>query len=216
MTKRNLIRVNGFLVVRLPHLNRDQAGRGVYPAQPPVLGTIHYGGIDRMPWFDIDEELYAGVLPANIGQARQLIEEDNNDDFTGIKLCKDLDTAFTLLEYSNRLEAANEVIVIRSEKLTQIKGAIDFDMSKVSWIGYDVVVLGDLSLLREGLFTLPASFPRWEERLNESGLFSSRALFDEYVAAYKAVSVKGAIEQLPDDTAYGIDMVEIGRLGPKI
>ena len=216
MTMQNLIRVNGFLVVRLPHLNRDQAGRGVYPAQPPVLGTIHYGGIDRMPWFDIDEDLYAGVLPANIRQARQLIEEGNNDDFTGIKLCKDLDTALALLKHSNRLEAANELIVIRSEKLTEIKGAIDFDMSKVSWIGYDVLILGDFSLLREGLFTLPSSFPGWEELLNQSGLFSSRALFDEYVRAYKVASLKGAIEQLPDTTVYGIDMVEIGKVDTKM
>ncbi|MGH9874447.1 MAG: hypothetical protein ACRD9S_18485 [Pyrinomonadaceae bacterium] len=212
----NLIRVNGFLVVRLPHLNRDQAGRGVYPAQPPVLGTVHYGGIDRMPWFDIDEELYAGVLPANIAQARQLIEEDNNDDFTGIKLCKDLDTALALLKHSNRLEAANELIVIRSEKLTEIKDAIDFDTSRVSWIGYDVLILGDLSLLRAGLFTSPSSFPGWGDRLNELGLFSSRALLDEYVRAYEAASLKGAIEQLPRNTMYGIDMVEIGRLDPKI
>ena len=117
------------------------------------------------------------------------------------------------MNHSNRLQAANELIAIRSEKLTEIKGAIDFDMSTVSWIGYDVLILGDFSLLREGLFTLPSSFPGWEERLNESGLFSSRALVDEYIRAYEAASLKGAIEQLPADTAYGIDMVEVGRLG---
>jgi hypothetical protein len=212
MTMQNPGGVNGFMVVRLPHLNRDQAGRGVYPAQPPALGTIHYGGLDRMPWFDIDEERYAGGLPANIGQAWQRIEEDNNDDFTGIKLSKDLDTAVALLNHSNHPEPANELIVVRSAKLTEIKGAIDFDESKVSWTGYDVLLLGDFSLLRAGLFTSPASFPGWKERLNESGLFSSRASFDEYVRAYEAASLTGAIEQLPDDPAYGIDLVEIGRL----
>ena len=94
-----------------------------------------------MPWFDINEERYAGDLPANIGQAWQRIEEDNNDDFTGIKLSKDLDTAVALLNHSNHPEAANELIVVRSEKLTEIKGAIDFDESKISWTGYDVLLL---------------------------------------------------------------------------
>lgn len=162
-----------------------------------------------MPWFDIDEDLYAGGLPANIEQARKLIEEDNAD-FYGIELCKDLSTALALLDYSNRSGIANELIALRSEVLADIKGTIDLDPSLVSWDGYDIVLVGGWSLLRDGLFTSPSSFTGWETALTASGLFSSPSIADDYIRAYEAAVLKGTVEGLSD--SYEVDIVQVGKL----
>lgn len=202
--------MNGFLVVRLPDMTRDPAGRGVFPAQAPCLDTICYGGIDRMPWFDIDEAFYRGTLPDHLKKARKLIKE-NNADFSGIELCREFDTGRMLLDYSNRLQPINELIVVRSEKLGEIKGTIDFDASNVTWIGHDIVSLGHWSLLREGLFASPSAFSEWKKDLNNFGLLSSSIFTAEYAQAYQTASLKGYVEELPENV-YGIDAIEIGRI----
>src|SRR5205809_13260 len=95
-------RVNGFMVVRVPHLNRDLEGRGAFPETAPCLAETCYGGIDRMPWFEIDELWYKGVLPEDIAQVRDLIQKANAD-FSDIYLCGDLELSITLLEYSKSI-----------------------------------------------------------------------------------------------------------------
>lgn len=80
-------RWNGFLVVRLPSDNRDSNGLYSLPTQPPQMDHIFYGGIDRMPWSDIDEAFYNGSLPPTFKQLRQAIKDDNSD-FSGMNLCK--------------------------------------------------------------------------------------------------------------------------------
>jgi hypothetical protein len=202
--------VSGFLVVRTPDMNKDLEGRGAFSSQATCLDKICYGGIDRMRWFDIDEELYSNRLPVNIEYTRRKIKE-MNADFTGIDLCKDLDMAFAMLEYSNRLTPRNELIVVRSKRLAEIKGEFDFDDSQCTWIGYDIIALGYWSLLHDGLFTSPSTFIGWEKMINNFGLFSSPEYADEYVQAYEDASLKGNVEEIPD-RVYGIDVIEIGQL----
>lgn len=189
--------VSGFLVVRLPALNRDPAGRyPAFPAHAPCLGHLCYGGVDRMPWFEIDEEFYSGTLPEAIKRLRARVRE-GNPDFSGISVCKDLLVARTLLEYSNRHGQSNELVAIRSARLAEIKGTILFDKSHAMWLGYDVVSLGHWSLLSGGLFMSPTAFPGWESRVNGAGLFSSPTLSDEYARAYEIATARGAVEDPP-------------------
>lgn len=200
----------GLVVLRLPSLNKEPSGQYSLPKQAPRINSIYYGGIDRMAWFDLDEDFYHGVLPSNIQQARQLIKS-NNVDFTGIDLCKDWALTIELLEYSNRHFLANELIAIRSELLNEIKGVAYIDTLEISWVGYDIVSLGNWSLLYAGLFTSPEYFAEWQYLVNSCGLFSSPTHCSEYIQAYRIAAGQGVVEELPD-SPYGIDIIEIGKV----
>lgn len=206
-----MLKVSGFLVARLPNMNYDPQGRGAYLSFPPCVNETCYGGIDRMQWFDIDEEFYSYNLPVNINQKRQLIL-DQNTDFSGINLCQDLYMAVDLLNYSNRLKAINELLVIQSSKLNQIKGDIELDDSLVTWLGFDVIAIGYFSLLREGLFAKPFYFKGWHKQLNDYGLFSSEKIGYEYKKEYEIIAQSNFVETIPSYNLYGIDCVRIGRV----
>lgn len=214
MSKAHIGRVAGFMVVRVPELNKDAEGRGVFSKLAPCIGGICYGGIDRMPWFEIDELFYNGTLPETLARERKLLRKSNND-FSGIDLCRDLELALELLLYSNSLYNANELIAVVSDKLIELKGGINFDRSRATWLGYDVVALGQQSLLNDGLFAVPAAFPGWEKQINEFGLFSSQDEARAFVNAYEEASSKGKVEEINEDFVsfgYEIDVIEVGRI----
>jgi hypothetical protein len=56
---------HGFLIVRLPEYNFDAEDRGAFSKEVPKLGDIYYGGIFRMPWFDLDEDYISGATANN-------------------------------------------------------------------------------------------------------------------------------------------------------
>ena len=203
--------ISGFLVVRKAGMDKDPEGRAFYGARPSCLGALCYGGIDRMPWFDLDEEFYAGTLPEGVARLRKSLDLAN-DDLTGIRLCKDWPTARALLEFDERARLVNEIVCVRSGKLAAIKGTVgSSDVPAVRWGGYDLVSLGNWSLLREGLFRSPASFQGWEKVLNEFGLLSSPESADEYLRLYEAASHAGRVEELPG-SLYGFDVIEVGHV----
>jgi hypothetical protein len=175
---------------------------------------IYYGGIDRMPWFDIREEYDNGGLPPYVQKIYKSIQ-NHCLDFTGIELCQDMEEAHLLLEWSNRIHPVNELIAVYSERLAELKGTIDIDPSNISMIGYDIVALGWWSLLSEGYFTQPACFSRWAEWINANGLLSAANIVDDFVKDYEAAVMKGAVEELPE-LIYGIEAIEIGRVATNI
>jgi len=210
MTISGPTQVSGLLVVRWIGADKDSDGHSYYPKEAACLGSLCYGGIDRMPWFELDEAFYRGTLPGDISRLRASLTEAN-EDLTGIRLCQDLRTALALLEYSNRSETKNELIALRSDKLARVKGAMKLDNSLCTWLGYDVVSLGNWSLLRDGLFRSPASFPGWEKMINESGLLIDPELSESIIELYEAASRAGQVEELPG-SLYGIDVIEVGKV----
>jgi hypothetical protein len=52
---------------------------------PPCVNGTYYAGADRMPWFDVGEDFYSGLLPDKIRLILQSIR-DNNYDFSGLPL----------------------------------------------------------------------------------------------------------------------------------
>lgn len=170
-----------------------------------------------MPWFDIDEHQYANALPEPILCARQLIRLDN-DDLSGIEVCRDLDMAIMLLHYSNRSNNANELIAVRSDALTALKGEVVLDASQVEWLGYDVIALGQQSLLHDGLFAMPTAFPGWQEQINPYGLLPALGLVEPYIAAYQAAARAGQVEDIADiaeelaGAGYTVAAIQIGRV----
>ncbi len=121
MSEHNSVeKVCGFLIVRKPHLNFDAQARGAFSSTPPKIDDIFYGGIDRMPWFDVDEDYYQGALPGDVKRARTDIK-NGTSDFSGIEVCQDLSTTFLLLQHSNRDHFNNEIITLQSTKLAELK-----------------------------------------------------------------------------------------------
>jgi hypothetical protein len=200
----------GFVVVRLPEKNFDLEGRGAYPSVAPQVDGLFYGGIDRMPWFDLDEDHYGGRLPEDIEvQWNALLQQ--NPDLTGIKICKDLSVAAQLLQYSNRRQPWNELIAIASPTLTSIKGIVSDCPATRQLLGYDVVSLGWWSLLRDGVFLNLPYFAAWVARLNEYGLFPEPTYLDTYVDSYYEAAREGLVEELPEQV-YEITAIAVWRV----
>lgn len=200
----------GFLVVRCPEHNFDADGRGIFPKTPPKLGETLYGGIFRMPWFDIEEDYYAGRLAGSVSTLWDDVRSAAQD-FSGFEICQSLSTAERLLEYSNRETMRNELIAVRSAVLANLKGRADVGRCEFNWMGNDIVAIGHWSLLKEGLFVAPSYFQRWTEFLNEDGLLDSSVSAEEYYVDYCRAAERNAVEELPP-RVYGIDAVSVGRL----
>jgi hypothetical protein len=202
--------VNGFLVVRRIGMDRDPGGRAFYPAQASCIGALCYGGIDRMPWFDLDEEFYNGTLPASVKPLREALDRPDGD-LTGLRLCQDLSAARSLLEFNDHSRQVNELIAVHSDKLAEIKGTLDFDGAKGLPLGFDIVSLGNWSLIREGLFRSPSFFHKWKHVVNEFGLLHAPAAAHEYVGLYETAALAGEVEELPG-SLYGIDVIEVKKV----
>jgi hypothetical protein len=201
---------NGFLVVRLPEMNFDARGRGAYSNRAPKLGATYYGGVFRMPWFDLDEDYYAARLPADLAGARKTLTNENAD-FTGIEICRERKLAEQILGYCNRESRRNELIAIASQALGEIKDVTIPQDIAIEWIGFDVVALGHWSLLEDGLFVAPSYFARWHEEFNHNGLFDSPDHVEEFAMNYRSAAAKGGVEELPPEV-YGVAAIRIGRV----
>ena len=146
---------------------------------------------------------------------RQLAEPlGRSDDFTGIDICQNEDTAFKLLEYSNRLEARNELIVIRSQRLQEIKRLKAITTSQhIEWMGFDCIAIGDWSLIEAGIFRSPDYYRSWRSKINKYGLFDDAAYIPTYAAAYEEAVAKGISEPLAKESNIFFKIaVEVGKI----
>ncbi len=163
-----------------------------------------------MPWFDIEEDYYAGRLDDEIAETWSALKAANQD-FTGFEVCRDLSTAMQLLAYSNRKAGRNELIVVRSHTMATVKGGVaPADVGAVRWAGFDVVALGHWSLLEGGLFVAPNYFKNCAARLTNEGLLDGPISSEEYLRDYVIAARDNAVEELPP-LVYEVDLVEIGR-----
>jgi hypothetical protein len=204
------MKVTGLLVVRLPRLNFDADGRGAFPAHPPCHDGVCYAGIDRMAWFDVDESSIRGVLPPELALFREQIKATNADP-SGVQVCQDLDAARALLSFSNRSQRRNEIIVARSPELSELKGTFELAETSVSWLGYDVALVGGWSLVRDWLFDGTGAESEIAALLNEFGLVPASWAVDEVISGYVAAMESGEAEEIPDST-YDFASIEIGRV----
>ncbi len=168
-----------------------------------------------MPWIELSDAKYSGILYEDLQSRYNEITtpQDNSSTMT----TRNLQEAIELLHYSNSLRPENELIVVISEKLSDLKGTVEFDRSKAEWLGYDSIALAEWSLLANGLFQRPSAFPGWVEQLNENGLFSSADTALKFGTAYLEASHRNEYEAEPlgedlFDKGYGIDAMEIGRV----
>lgn len=199
--------VCGFMVVRTPQKNADEAGRGAFPNVTPCRADVCYGGIDRMPWFDLDEAFYKADIPDEMNRARQELST-SNVDFSGINLTSSIDLASAVLRFSNREVCRNEIIAVRSPTLNNLKGSFEVPFG-IEWIGVDLVNIGNMSLLREGLFGASRLLDHHFRMLNKQGLFSAEDPASAFYADYRTHMEYGELEEI-SKLPYSVDCVWVG------
>jgi hypothetical protein len=205
---------NGLMVVRLPQWNGGVLVADRNPVNPPRIGGLEYWGVQRLPWEDIDDDRYSSHgLPPSIQRIRDGIEAISTDT-TGLELCMNLEDALTMLAYSNRIEAHNELIAIHAGWLKNLKSEMLVIRGFVKWLGYDVVAGGSWSLLADGVFRRPDVFHAWTQRLNEFGLLSDPANWQTYATFYQSAAELRLVEPVPE--GYPLGTLRIGRYVPPV
>ncbi len=98
--------------------------------------------------------------------------------------------AENILKHSNQQGVRNEIIVVRSPKLQEIKGKVLYTDLEIEWLGVDLVVLGCRSLLENGLFPSPSYYTRWMRNLNKNGLLIESTDFEGFFQDYLVAAAK--------------------------
>lgn len=195
------------MVVRKPANNYYPVGKGIWPRQAPRVGNIYYGGAWRMPWCDIQFDLYDRTLPDEV---RDLYSANVSDpQGSGFALCRVLGIANTFLEYCNRDQQQCELIAIYSPRLALMKGTIPIANVPLEHQGWESFQIGGDSLLVEGIFAAPNQFPIWQEKLNEHGLLHSAAEGSQYISEYQRLVGDGLLEEIFPEELCPIESVEI-------
>jgi hypothetical protein len=199
--------VCGFMIVRKPANNYDPIGKGIWPRRAPRIGNIYYGGVWRMPWCDIDFDLYDGKLP---GEVRDLYSANVSDlQGSGFALCRVPEIASKLLEYCNRDRQQGELIAVYSPRLASMKGTIRIASVPLEHQGWEPFQIGGGSLLADGIFALPYQFPAWPQKLNNNGLLMSVEESFQYISEYQHLIKAGLLEEIFPTELCPIEPVEI-------
>ena len=203
-------KICGFMVVRKPKMNFDKEGRGAFLSHAPNIDGLYYGGVDRMPWFEIDEDYFSGILPKQLIELRKELRKTNQDT-SDLKLLFDLSLVNSVIEYSNKKIEINEIIVLRSSGLERTKGSFICD-NEIEWHGIDIHCQGYGSLLREGIFSKPEVFSTFINAINEHGLFNEDSkLINYYIEHYINISKAHNLEKIDRNIA-ALDRIEVGNL----
>jgi hypothetical protein len=192
-----------WFVVRRPEQSFDNET----PVPEPLKTTesLLYQGLDRMPWWDLDNLYRAGQLAPDLVplyQSTRIVERPAELRSTGC-----LADALLLLRSSPRVEAMNEVVC--AIEADQSDGQSDRD---ITWLGYDPVyksatafsLLGQVYLHRHGPMASAA------DRLNGYGLFDTAVEAKAFGSWYRELALKEEVEPLPlfDES---FEVLAIGR-----
>lgn len=191
----------GFLVVRLPDNPIDTVTECRHRGIP-------YCGLDRSPWWDIENDYYSGQLPKPLCCGFETIQRQCQD-FSGVAVSRDYELARQFMLYSNTKGKRNEVIAIHSTILEKAKGTTSTDV-RINWLGFDAFALGEWSLIKEGLFAKPKLFPGWEKRINAHGLLANEYATQQLTEHYEHLCCRGLVEDLSPVSV--IDRILVGRI----
>jgi hypothetical protein len=186
-----IVDIQGYLILRKPECNFDVLGRGAFLKQPPQILNIHYAGVDRMQWFDLDEHYYSNTLPSNLAEIRAKIfnQSDNPRD---IRTLDSLEDCQLLLDFSNQDGVLNEIIAISCPQIE----SKNYSSSEIEMcIGTDIYFDGFGSMIHQGIFTKPEMFQDIIPYLNEYGLFQPNSIeINKYISKYTEISLKSGLE----------------------
>ncbi len=105
-----------------------------------------YRGVDRLPWGVVDNAYYAGKLPDDV---RRLYEHVRDSPRLGFwqPIATSVRTAASLYEYTRSEAGDAELLGVRSPYLSALDNPL-LPCREATFLGYDVVAVGEWSLLR--------------------------------------------------------------------
>jgi hypothetical protein len=146
---------------------------------------IAYRGIDRDPWWNLDDMFYEGVLDDALARLRRDIEASGLDCFSA-GLCENVARIEQIRSVTRERRSKDEIIWIDSAFAAAANGS--------RFLGYDCYVDGFGSPLRLGIFRLENVFCDYRDKLNAHGLFSDLETLRAYVHAYCARCEQAGLE----------------------
>lgn len=200
--------VNGFLVLR-----KSGTMDTVEPYKRLFrVGTKEYRGMERSHLYDIVEDYYKKKLPPDLHIIIKKNYEESNDLLL-VELIRDLEEAKKILQYVRGKNDLSELIAIRSDIVSEIKGTVDIDPAEIEWLGYDILSFGNGSLILNGIFLKPDHFSKWVPWINDNGLFAGKEQVQAYIDDYLQLASDDIVEDyIP--SPYRFDAVKIGRVLP--
>lgn len=175
------------------------------------LGDKYYHGIDRLNWIDVENRFNQSLIPESILNIYTGLEA-SEQDLTGIKVLKKYDEAVTLLSLDAETAFKNEVLAIASDKLYQIKGPGIVTQQAITWLGYDIVLLGGWSLIRHAIFENRQMSLLEVVELNSFGLLDHVGQADVFLKEYNRLADHDKVDPLLENSSYGVDCIRVGVL----
>lgn len=190
----------GFSVLRTPECNYDFLSRPTFRTMAPAIAGKLYAGVDRMQWFDFDEQHYQNILNAEQEEVWKRIWNQRLTGVEDLRVTDSLADCRAVLALSEPQKSKSEICILAVHK---VGSAVDQDLStQINLLGLDVFVSGYGSALLEGVYTRPDLFALFTPKLNESGLLPTNwDLVRQYISAVKQISVEHSLETFPDSEA---------------
>lgn len=199
--------ITGYIITRKPKYDFSEViiGRDLLP----LVENRYYHGIDRLNWIDVETRFNQSKITGDLLEIYNDLEVSGRD-FTGIKVLKKYDEAVALLSLDREMELMNEILVISSEKLNQLKGPATSPQEPVTWLGYDIVLLGGWSLIRHAIFENRQMSLLGMIELNSFGLLDDVKQIDDFLGEYYRLADLDKVDQLLEKGSYGIDYIRVG------
>lgn len=154
-----------------------------------------YRGVDRYPWETIDAHYYEKLLPPDMREVYELLRAPSRRGMWW-PTAETVSLADRLLDYSRRFSPDDALVGVESPYLASALGRTTLDMPGWTLIGFDVVAVGEWSLL-EVLSELDASLlSDVAFSLNPSGLLHDRKDLGLVARVYEALARAGVVEPI--------------------
>ncbi len=202
--------ISGYIIVRKSQYEEAFPGG---PALEPFNG-VHYNGVDRSIWADIEAFFMKEQTPQDMRLSKnyQAIK-GSGYDASFFKIEKSINTVRALAQINAEIYQTNEILAVSSRYLNQIKHEKKAE-GPITWLGYDIILLGGWSLVRHGIFENRLdSLIEKSSSLNPFGLFDNTDFLDHFLSEYHHLATIDKVDPLPPELI--LDYVRVGTISDK-
>lgn len=168
-----------------------------------------YRGVDCDPWEYFSARYYTGELSS---LEKALFDEVECDESNGFwwGAANDLNVALLLADISRRAGRNDVLLAIFSPYLANAYGRTGWEESGVKFLGYDLVSIGEWSLLHQ-LLDLQVDLPKEVyPALNENGLLRDSSYSGILERFYRDQAADNIVEPIGDiDCGVGVEPVSV-------
>jgi len=205
--------MQGFIVGRKPQFNKTEPNDlNPYAFPLPTFEGVIYSGIDRLCYYDFEQDyIYNSDAPELVEDLAQLIELYKKYDSENLLITtiRDIETANSILEVSNREEERNKLIVVSPHKKLSSNFTLP-DNCHIEWLGIDIYVYGEWSLISDGYFRAPKEFAQFKESINKHGLLKTSNEVPDICNLYMDLAKRDIVEETAENPNF--ELVWVGRL----